>query len=114
MDCLELCHFFAEGVNQVRVRLHDHGADCLIHTTDLRIEDHYTDTTGFTDHVFALIHLFGFRFAPRIRNLGSTKFYITKGHVAYSALKPMTGITLNIKHVRTNGGKILRLATSIK
>ncbi|TLA77302.1 hypothetical protein E2E68_23545, partial [Salmonella enterica subsp. enterica serovar Kentucky] len=38
----------------------------LYHESDLRIEEHYTDTAGFTDHVFALMHLLGFRFAPRI------------------------------------------------
>jgi Tn3 transposase DDE domain len=31
----------------------------LYHETDLRIEEHYTDTGGFTDHVFALCHLLG-------------------------------------------------------
>jgi hypothetical protein len=40
----------------------------LYHESDLRIEEHYTDTAGFTDHVFVLCHLLGFRFAPRIRN----------------------------------------------
>jgi TnpA family transposase len=39
----------------------------LYHESDLRIEEHYTDTAGFTDHVFALCHLLGFRFAPGIR-----------------------------------------------
>lgn len=38
----------------------------LYHESDLRIAEHYTDTAGFTDHVFALCHLLGFRFAPRI------------------------------------------------
>jgi TnpA family transposase len=28
----------------------------LYHESDLRIEEHYTDTAGFTDHVFALTH----------------------------------------------------------
>jgi hypothetical protein len=37
----------------------------LYHESDLCIEEHYTDTAGFTDHVFALCHLLGFRFAPR-------------------------------------------------
>lgn len=36
----------------------------------MRIEEHYTDTAGFTDHVFGLMQLLGFRFAPRIRDLG--------------------------------------------
>jgi hypothetical protein len=43
--------------------------DDRMRQSDLRIEEHYTDTAGFTDHVFALMHLLGFRFAPRIRDL---------------------------------------------
>ncbi|MFZ2219456.1 MAG: Tn3 family transposase, partial [Rhodoferax sp.] len=86
----------------------------LYHESDLRIEEHYTDTAGFTDHVFALMHLLGFRFAPRIRDLGDTKLYIPKGETTYDALKPMIGGTLNIKHVRAHWDEILRLATSIK
>ncbi|MBC8406371.1 MAG: Tn3 family transposase [Planctomycetes bacterium] len=86
----------------------------LYHESDLRIEEHYTDTAGFTDHVFALMHLLGFRFAPRIRDLKDTKLYIPKGDTTYDALKPMIGGTLNIKHVRAHWDEILRLATSIK
>jgi hypothetical protein len=33
--------------------------DLLYHESDLRIDEHYTDTAGFTDHVFALMHLLG-------------------------------------------------------
>jgi TnpA family transposase len=36
----------------------------LYHESNLRIVEHYTDTAGFTDHVFAMMHLLGFRFAP--------------------------------------------------
>ncbi|MDN4234154.1 Tn3 family transposase, partial [Citrobacter freundii] len=56
----------------------------------------------------------GFRFAPRIRDLGDTKLYIPKGDATYDGLKPMIGGTLNIKHVRAHWDEILRLATSIK
>jgi len=47
----------------------------LYHETDLNIKEHYTDTSGYTDHVFALCHLLGFRFAPRIRNFGKLNLY---------------------------------------
>ncbi len=86
----------------------------LYHESDLRIEEHYTDTAGFTDHVFALMHLLGFRFAPRIRDLGETKLYLPKGEASYEALKPMIGGTLNLKHIRAHWDDILRLASSIK
>jgi hypothetical protein len=36
----------------------------LYHETDLEITEHYTDTAGFTEHVFALMHMLGFAFAP--------------------------------------------------
>ncbi len=87
----------------------------LYHESDLRIEEHYTDTAGFTDHVFGLMHLLGFRFAPRIRDLGDTKLFIPKGDAAYDALKPMiSSDRLNIKQIRAHWDEILRFATSIK
>jgi len=106
--------FHTKAVN-VGVRDSTYVLDGLLyHESDLRIEEHYTDTAGFTDHVFALMHLLGFRFAPRIRDLGDTKLYIRKGDATYEALKPMIGGTLNIKHIRAHWDEILRLATSIK
>ena len=61
---------FHTKVINVRVRDATYVLDGLLyHESDLRIEEHYTDTAGFTDHVFALMHLLGFRFAPRIRDL---------------------------------------------
>jgi TnpA family transposase len=39
------------------------------HGTVLKIETHYTDTGGASDHVFALCVLLGFRFCPRLRDL---------------------------------------------
>ena len=60
------------------IRDSTHVLDGLLHhESDLRIEEHYTDTAGFTDHVFALMHLLGFRFAPRIRDLNDKRIFIT-------------------------------------
>ena len=86
----------------------------LYHESDLKVQEHYTDTAGFTDHVFALMHLLGFKFAPRIRDLGETKLFIPKGENSYPALKPMIGGTINTKAIEDNWSDILRLATSIK
>ncbi len=59
--------FSAKVVNVnvgIRVRDSTYVLDGLLyHESDLRIEEHYTDTNGFTDHVFGLMHLLGFRFA---------------------------------------------------
>ncbi|ORJ48478.1 Tn3 family transposase [Kluyvera intermedia] len=87
----------------------------LYHESDPRIDEYYTVTAVFTDHVFALMHLLGFRFAPRIRALGDTKLFIPKGEASYDALRPtISSDKLNIKAIRAHWDEILRLATSIK
>ncbi|NJK98303.1 MAG: Tn3 family transposase, partial [Bacteroidales bacterium] len=86
----------------------------LYHESDLRIEEHYTDTSGFTDHVFALMHLLGFRFAPRIRDLKDTKLFISGSSSDYPALSPLIGGKYNLNHIRSNWNDILRLGASIK
>ncbi|MNF94334.1 Tn3 transposase DDE domain protein [compost metagenome] len=94
---------FSTRVVNVGVRDSTYVLDGLLyHESDLRIEEHYTDTAGFTDHVFALMHLLGFRFAPRIRDLGETKLYVPQDVQTYPTLRPLIGGTLNIKHVRAH------------
>ncbi len=86
----------------------------LNHESDLRIEEHYTDTAGFTDHVFGLMHLLGFRFAPRIRDLKDKNLYLHGDAKAYPTLSGLVGGPIQIKHIRTHWDEILRLASSIK
>lgn len=86
----------------------------LHHESDLRIEEHYTDTAGFTDHVFALMHLLGFRFAPRIRDLADKRLFTTDSKKSYPAINTLIGGPINVKHIRSHWDEILRLATSIK
>jgi TnpA family transposase len=86
----------------------------LYHESDLRIEEHYTDTAGFTDHVFALCHLLGFRFAPRIRDLADKRSYVPDPERKYAALAPLVGGKLDVKLITTQWEEILRLAASIR
>ncbi len=51
----------------------------LYHQSSLVINEHYTDTGGFSDHVFAMCRLLGFRFAPRIRDLKEKRLYLLPG-----------------------------------
>ena len=87
---------FSSKVVNVGVRDSTYVLDGLLHhESDLRIEEHYTDTAGFTDHVFALMHLLGFRFTPRISDLSDTKLYLPNGKTKYRLLAPMIGGTAN-------------------
>ncbi|MCW3097531.1 MAG: transposase [Chthonomonadaceae bacterium] len=74
----------------------------------------YTDTAGFTDHVFGLMHLLGFRFAPRIRDLKDKNLYVHGDAKAYPTLSGLVGGPIQVKHIRTHWDEILRLAASIK
>jgi TnpA family transposase len=75
----------------------------LYHESDLKIEEHYTDTAGFTDHVFALCHLLGFRFAPRIRDLADRRIIFPEKGNIYPALGNLVGGTLNLSLMATSG-----------
>jgi hypothetical protein len=56
--------FYTKVIN-ANVRDATHVLDGLLyHESQLRIEEHYTDTAGFIDQVFALCHMLGFEFAP--------------------------------------------------
>jgi hypothetical protein len=106
---------FHTKVIHATVRDATHVLDGLLHhESDLRIEEHYTDTAGFTDHVFALMHLLGFRFAPRIRDLADKCFYIHGTAKQYPTLAGLIGGSINIKLIQAHWDKILRLATSIR
>ena len=86
----------------------------LYHESELQIEEHYTDTGGFTDHVFGLMHLLGFRFAPRIRDLKDKNLYFTGEAKAYPTLFGLLGESISVKHIRAHWEQILRLTASIK
>lgn len=106
---------FHTKVINATVRDATHVLDGLLyHESDLRIEEHYTDTGGFTDHVFALCHLLGYRFAPRIRDLADKRLAVIERPARYPALEGLIGAALGTKQITTHWDEILRLATSIQ
>ena len=86
----------------------------LHHETDLIIEEHYTDTAGYTDQVFGLTHLLGFRFAPRLRDLSDSKLYTIKKPNHFPKLENMLRGQINTKIIQENYDDVLRLAHSIR
>ncbi len=86
----------------------------LYHEADLDIYEHYTDTIGFTDHVFALMHLLSFKFASRIGDLKDKRIYIPAKTNNYSNLSSIIGGTINRDLIERNWDEIMRLVLSIK
>jgi TnpA family transposase len=86
----------------------------LYHESDLRIEEHYTDTAGFTDHVFALMHLWASASRRASATWATPSCSSRRATRLRRAEADDSSDRLNIKHVRAHWDEILRLATSIK
>lgn len=86
----------------------------LLHGSGLRPREHYTDTGGATDHVFALFHLLGYRFVPRLRDLADKRLGTIKPSAIYSGIEPILGRPIRTDAIAENWEDILRLAASIR
>ncbi|MBG9907133.1 Tn3 family transposase [Bacillus paranthracis] len=86
----------------------------LHHETDLNIVEHYTDTAGYTDQIFGLTHLLGFKFAPRIRDLSDSKLFTIDKASEYPKLQVILRGQINTKVIKENYEDVLRLAHSIR
>jgi TnpA family transposase len=86
----------------------------LYHQSSLVIHEHYTDTGGFSDHVFAMCRLLGFRFAPRIRDLKEKRLYLLPGTTVPPELASLVAGAINLRAVSDHWFKLLRLALSIQ
>ncbi|MFE0506440.1 Tn3 family transposase [Peribacillus butanolivorans] len=86
----------------------------LHHETDLNIEEHFTDTAGYTDQIFGLTHLLGFKFAPRIRDLSDSKLFTLEKASENPKLESILRGQINTKIIKENYEDVLRLAHSIR
>jgi Tn3 transposase DDE domain len=65
-------------------------------------------------HVFGLLTLLGFRFAPRLRELKDRRLYAFHGQKVPAVFTNMLGGTVDADHVRTHWDDAFRLAVSIQ
>jgi TnpA family transposase len=86
----------------------------LYHEAELSISVHHTDGGGVSDQVFALAHLLGFRFAPRILNLAERRLYTLGPAGAWPALEPFVAGTINEKLIAAHRESVLRLMASVR
>lgn len=86
----------------------------LYHSSELHIEEHYTDTAGFTDHVFGLCHLLGFRFAPRLRDIGDLSLFAIGNTQRWPRFEGLFGQRIRMREIDAQWDDILRLASSIR
>jgi TnpA family transposase len=86
----------------------------LYHQTGLTIEEHYTDTGGASDHVFGLMPFFGYRFAPRLRDIKERRLHLLPGQESGHLLAGMTAEPIALSHIAAHWDELLRFATSIR
>lgn len=86
----------------------------LHHGSGLSILEHYTDTGGATDSVFALTRLLGFRFCPRLRDFPDRRIAAIAPASSYPTLEPLLGRRVRTDVIREHWAEILRLVASLK
>ena len=86
----------------------------LHHGTGLNISEHYTDTGGATDHVFALCAALGFRFCPRLRDFPDRRLIPIEPTGSYPDLAPLLGKKVRADTIREHWDDVLRLVASLK
>jgi len=86
----------------------------LYHEADLSIATHHTDGGGVSDHTFALAHLLGFRFAPRIPNLTDRRLYTFGPTGSWPMLASFIAGRVDEKLIMAHWEDVLRLAASVR
>lgn len=85
--------------------------------TAIGINVHSTDTHGYTEMVFAVSHLIGVTFAPRIKDLSSqnlVSFAKIKAELEHKGYPITPTYYVNENKIRRNWDNILRLIATIK
>jgi TnpA family transposase len=86
----------------------------LDNESELDIQEHTTDTDGYTDLIFALFDLLGMQFAPRLKDISVTRFFRMDLDITYDNLKALTFHKSDLTLIAQNWDEMLRLVASLK
>ena len=90
--------------------------DGLLHNETIKSDIHSTDSHGFTEVVFAVTHLLGFTFAPRLKKLSKHRLYSFEKRKVYENqnFHILPKAYINTKLIEENWDDILRFVATIK
>ena len=77
--------------------------EILDNETELPIEEHATDTAGYTELIFALFDLLGLQFLPRIRDMSDQRLYRVDRGVHYEHSRATVVRTRSCERSRSTG-----------
>lgn len=88
----------------------------LYHQSGLAIEEHAVDTGGVSDHMFGLAPFYGYRFAPRMRDLKDRRLHLPPGMTVDPLISPMVDpkTPIDVAHAARHWEEMLRMATSVR
>jgi TnpA family transposase len=86
----------------------------LLNDTILQPQFHHTDTGGVTDHIFALCHLLGMDFMPRIKDLPDQSLFKLDRHRHYGELDCLFDNTVSRELLSEQWDQMVRLTVSLK
>jgi len=104
---------FSVAVINCQLREATFALDGVLHQDVYRIEEHYTDTHGYTDLIFGLCEVLGVRFTPRLRDLPDQVIYRAKKGVDYGALAMVLRRGIRDELVIEHWDEINRVAASM-
>ena len=82
--------------------------------TELNPIEIMTDTGAYTDVVFGLFWLLGYRFSPRIADIGGARYWRIELSADYGCLNGIARHRINTKLIAEHWDDLLRLAGSLK
>ncbi len=85
----------------------------LENNTVLLLKNHTTDTHGYTEIIFALCHLLGFYFMPRIRDLKNQQLYRIDKNTDYGVFNSLLNKTADLSIIVEQWDEMIRVAYSL-
>ena len=82
--------------------------------TELQPTQIMTDTGAYSDVVFGLFRLLGYRFSPRLADIGGTRFWRIDPKADYGQLNWIARQRVNFQLIAAHWDDLLRLAGSLK
>ena len=82
--------------------------------TELQPTQIMTDTGAYSDVVFGLFRLLGYRFSPRLADIGGTRFWRIDPQADYGELNALAKQRVNLDLIAAHWDDLLRLAGSLQ
>src|SRR5216683_579997 len=82
--------------------------------TELQPTQIMTDTGAYSDVVFGLFRLLGYRFSPRLADIGGTRFWRIDPHADYGTLNSLARQCVKLDRITPHWDDMLRTVGSLK